>query len=533
MAIRGSFAALFLFLPLVFPGPLSAAPPADGWVVWQSNRADSRFEVYRARADGSEVTRMTTCGAGFPSWAPDGRWIAYQDNATAVFLMRPDGSEVQALTTSSDHVPFWLHDNSGLAIQQGTELLVFDPETKEGTLLLELGDLPPFADGSASLLWNALTWDNRYLLAGSDLYLYGYSGANGSITSGFSAVIVDLLHRDKVYWFGSGCWPFSPPAGDLVFHICGDCPTHPDIYHMSLADLATRASYAPEVAHADADWGHEYNPRVSNDNRWLVYMASAGCHDGDTCDYDIWLHEIGAGPTERSRITKTAGFDGYPSMYVGPVWQPASQPRLLVTPNRVTFFASASATPGAQTLKLKNSGTGSLNPATVTVSSGVPGLIVALGGAGIAVGLSDLSNLTRGTYHGDIVITVDGALNSPVTVPVTLIADDSFPTPEAGAPDTGTSSMESIDSGVLDANPAELPMMGSVDAVHVSEANPAVADASAQTVGLPDASVVPVTGKKDGGCGCHVGTTSHAAGFWTLPLAGLLVFVLRPRRRRS
>ena len=378
-----------------------------------------------------------------------------------------------------------------------------------------------------------MTWDNRYLLAGSSLYSDGYTGANGSFTSGFSAVIVDLLHKDKVYWLGSGCWPFSPPAGDLVFHICGDyCPTHPDIYHMSLADLATRASYAPEVAHADADWGHEYNPRVSNDNRWLVYMASDGCHDGDDCDYDIWLHEIGQGPSERSRITQTPGFDGYPSMYVDPFWQPASQPRLLVTPNRVTIFASANATPVAQTLKIKNTGAGTLNPATVSVGAGVPGLNAVLVGAGITVGFGDLSNLTRGTYQADIVVAVDGALNSPVTVPVTLIADDSFPAPEAGAPDTGTTSTDSIDGGLLDANLADIPSMGSMDVLHAVEANPELVDASAQSIGLPDASVVPVTKEKDSGCGCHLDGTGLAVRFWTLPLAALVLFALRLRRRR-
>jgi MYXO-CTERM domain-containing protein len=428
-------------------------------------------------------------------------------------------------------VPFWLHDNSGLAITQGAELRVFDPETKESTLLLNIGDLPPFADGNASLLWNALTWDNRYLLAGSSLYSNGYTGANGSFTSDFSAVIVDLLHKSQVYWFGSGCWPFSPPAGDLIFHVCGNCPTYPDIYRMSLADLATRASYAPEVAHANADWGHEYNPRVSNDNRWLVYMASDGCHDGDACDYDIWLHEIGQGPSERSRITQSPGFDGYPSMYVGPFWQPASQPRLLVTPNRVTFFASAGATPVAQTLKLKNTGTGALNPATVTVGSGVPGLNAAQLGTGVTVGFGDLSNLTRGTYQADIVVTVDGALNSPVTVPVTLIADDSFPAPEEGVPETGTPSEDSSDGGVLDANLAHEPSMDSGDVHAFVEANPVVADASTQSIDLPDASVVPITEKKDNGCGCHVGGTSHAARLWTLPFAGLMLFALRLRRR--
>ena len=79
-----------------------------------------------------------------------------------------------------------------------------------------------------------------------------------------------------------GCWPFSPPQGDLVFHICNDCPQHPDIYRLSLADLATRSSYLPEESHPDLDWGHEYNPRVSNDNNWISYMGSTGCHDAST-----------------------------------------------------------------------------------------------------------------------------------------------------------------------------------------------------------------------------------------------------------
>jgi len=151
-----------VFFVLQLPSPAFAAPPADGWILWQSNRADSRAEIYRARTDGSQVTRLTTAA------------------------------------------------------------------------------------------------DNHYLVAGSSPYVNGYPGANGSITTGFSAIIVDLLPKDRVYWFGLGCWPVTPPAGDLVFHACADCPTRPDIVPMSLKDLATRASYAAEVAHADADWGHEY-----------------------------------------------------------------------------------------------------------------------------------------------------------------------------------------------------------------------------------------------------------------------------------
>jgi hypothetical protein len=337
-----------------------------------------------------------------------------------------------------------------------------------------------------------MTHDNRYLLVGSHLYMTGYTGANGSFTSEYSSLVVDLFHKDRVYFVGSGCWPFSPPAGDLVFHICANCPTHPDIYRMSLADLATRSSYAPEVAHEDADWGHEYNPRVSNDNRWLVYMASAGCHQGDGCDYDIWLHELGAGPSERSRVTQDPGFDGYPQIYVGPLWQKVSQPRLLLTPSRLTFYAGADATPAAQTIKVKNTGGGTLGAVVVTPDPSAPWLDVRQADAG-TISFTLLSDfITRGIQHAAVTVTVDGALGSPVSVPVTLYADESFPYPEGGAPEEPW-----IDAGAGD----------------------------------PDAGE-EVASSKGTGCGCALYGVPRAGAPLSLLGLALAALCLRRRRRR-
>src|SRR5437762_11389676 len=75
-----------------------AAPPADGLVIWQSTREDGRNEIYRAHADGTEVTRLTRTGATRPLWSPDGRWIAYTDDVAGVYVMRPDGTEVKKLS---------------------------------------------------------------------------------------------------------------------------------------------------------------------------------------------------------------------------------------------------------------------------------------------------------------------------------------------------------------------------------------------------------------------------------------------------
>lgn len=524
--------------------PLSASAQGlaypDGYVLWQSNRQDSRNEVYRARADGSQVTRLTFSGASLPAWAPDGRWISYMDPSSTVYVMRPDGTGLRPLTAGWEIA--WLHDNSGLLVGEGSDYNVYDPETGESTHLFSRSEFPQF-DGT-TFQPNSVTHDNRYVLLGSHLYINGYSGSNGSFVSEYSAVILDLLHKDKVYFLGSGCWPFTPPLGDLVFHICADCPTRPDIYHMRLGDLDTRASYAAEVAHEDSDWGHEYNPRVSNDNQWLAYMASAGCHQGEGCDYDIWLHPLGTDPSQRLRVTQDTAFDGYPQLYVGPLWQPSTAPRLLVTPNRVTFFANATSLPAPQVLKLKNTGGGTLGVATVTTDGSASWLDVVPGPADITVGLRPGAALTRGIQCVNLTVAVAGAVGSPLTVPITLIADDSFPLPAVDAGvglDAGMASEAGAGSeaGVaLDAGAADMPL--TIDVATVDAAVTITVDASSLdcdavngagadggTKWFDGGSVGPGS---SGGCGCSLGAPTVAAGPASFALLGLAWLA---RRRRS
>jgi hypothetical protein len=486
-------ASLLAFLTLApLPRAAHAEVPTDGWIVWQSIRQDSRFEVYRARADGSEVTRLTTTGAGAPLWSPDGRWVAYRDEVGGVYLMHPDGSAQHAFSNTARPV-FWLHDNAGLVINDGTQYLLLDPESEQTTPMFATSDFPQFA--GTTFLPNAMTHDNRYLLLGSHLYDNGYTGANGSFKSGFSAVMVDLFHKDKTYFIGNGCWPFSPPEGDLVFHICNDCPQHPDIYRMHVADLATRSSYLPEESHLDADWGHEYNPRVSNDNKWLVYMTSTGCHEGVACDYEIFLHRLGAGPTERTRVTTSPTFDGYPDMHVGPLWKPETTPQLVLRPDRLTFFASATALPAAQTIKIKNGGGGALGAVKAAIEPAVPWLSLASDAASITLQVKG-DGLTVGQNQAVVSVSA-GGVPGAISIPIVVNADDSFPRPEAGAVETDAS----------------------------GDAAAAVADAGAGDAATTTSS----------GCSCAVTTANRggAGALVSLALAVGLGLRTRARRRRG
>jgi hypothetical protein len=299
------------------PAADSGPPPSRGQVVWESNREDGRREIYLMQADGSGVRRLTHGGATQAQWSPDGRWISYGELVDgSAHLMRGDGSDDRRL--SSGQPMWWMHDGSGLVVREGDGYWLVIPETSSRSLLfnkgefLQIGDhmLAPWPGGGG------MTHDGRWLVAGTDLYGDGHVGDNGSFKASFAAVVLDLHDKARVYFFGSGCWPVTPPSGELIYHVCGECVDHPDLARMSLADLATRSSYALEVSHPDPDWGHEYNPHISSDGQWIVYMASTGCHSGDDCDYEIFLHRLGAPAQERTRLTSHPSFDGYPDLFV-------------------------------------------------------------------------------------------------------------------------------------------------------------------------------------------------------------------------
>jgi len=311
-------------VPLLFVSCLCAADiaaaadvPSNGWVVWASDRESGRHEIYVMKADGTGVMRLTQKGGEFPGWSPDGKWVAYTytpDRSTHV--MRHNGSGDKKVCDGSFR--FWMWDGSGLVCGISDSYYVVNPDTGASKLLFKKSD---FSQVSSKILNpGGITRDGRYLVGHTDLFRTGFTATNGTFKAYHAAAIFDFTDKSKVYFFGDGCEPTTPPTGSLVYHVCGGgaCgTTHPAPYKMDTGDKATRSSYAPEIAHVDADWGHEYFPRISNDNTWMAYGATTGCHDHDTCDYEIFLHRLGGGNDNRTRITTNSANDQWPHVFVG------------------------------------------------------------------------------------------------------------------------------------------------------------------------------------------------------------------------
>lgn len=79
-------------------------------IVFVSGRSGDA-EIWVADADGRHPTRLTSQGAGVPSWSPDGRQIAF-DSRSDIYVVNSDGGMMQQLTKepSQEVRPNWSLD---------------------------------------------------------------------------------------------------------------------------------------------------------------------------------------------------------------------------------------------------------------------------------------------------------------------------------------------------------------------------------------------------------------------------------------
>lgn len=89
-----------LGMEAIYPAP---APDGAQFAFVGLPTGSAHTELYVARADGSDIRRLTNDGASdvYPTWSPDGSriaWVSSRGSGLNIYTARPDGSDVQQLT---------------------------------------------------------------------------------------------------------------------------------------------------------------------------------------------------------------------------------------------------------------------------------------------------------------------------------------------------------------------------------------------------------------------------------------------------
>lgn len=207
--------------------------PDGGWIAFDSQRDNPArgtktvIDVYRVRADGTDVRRITTTadpGAGNgcqqPTWAPDGAHLAVVCGDAAgvarVTVLAPDGTGARAVTDGpGDMFPAWSPDGAWIAFQRrDSEVWVVRPDGTDARRLAA-------TDRPTRLAW---TPDS-----GAVTFAEGPRLVSAALDGSRPEVVVD----DPSAWSSDASWS---AAGDLLAH-----STDPDgLYLVGTDDTGAR-----------------------------------------------------------------------------------------------------------------------------------------------------------------------------------------------------------------------------------------------------------------------------------------------------
>jgi len=286
--------------------PMSGLP--KGFVVWSSNRSGNH-SLFKMDLPGKKITRLTSNPNAdtYPRISPDGKKIVFARSRrpgvsqrdpipwSVVLLDLATGKE--QVLSSKGNTPTWSLDGKRVYFQhKGTQFVEYDLANDRKTVVLE-GGRGQLAQG-VYLQTPQLSPDGKHVAVTlrEKQHLIGITDAGGKLSP-----------------LADGCQLTWNRSGEFLYFI-----DHPG--RMSNAIYAFQfGKPKPHIwFDAEGEFSYEYFPKLSNDERYLVYGASRGPqhHEHDQADYEIFLWQVGTPVNTVQRLTLDKHNDNWPDIYV-------------------------------------------------------------------------------------------------------------------------------------------------------------------------------------------------------------------------
>ncbi len=277
-----------------------------GFVVWSSNRFGNH-DILRMDLPDRKITRLTS-----------------HPHTEFHSRISPDGSHV---VFSRSHIP-WVSQRN----QAPWDVIILNLKTGEERLLAKNANWPTWsADGKyVYFLRNLIEFTQINVKSGKEAVVYrSGEGDIGNKTilqtphispnrKHMSVTLRGGQHRIGISDFdgqfreiADGCQLTWSRDGSFLYYVdYGGKQKNAFYIYEPEKDKKTMWLDLP------GDYSHEYFPKLSSSEDYLIFGSSTGDHEHDAADYEIFLWQVGTPAETANRLTFHTGNDNWPDIFI-------------------------------------------------------------------------------------------------------------------------------------------------------------------------------------------------------------------------
>jgi Tol biopolymer transport system component len=273
-------------------------------IIWSSSRTGNH-EIFLLTLPDLKMFQITHNKHVnyFPRFSPDGEkiifcrsqrpWVSERDVAPWDVYLFSLINNRESLIARNANTPQWINDNQ-ISFVRENKFMVRDLETGREELLLD-GNRSPV---SSEIGTPEISPQNPGLLA--------FTG-RGKL----DGVFVMDREKNSILKIGQGCEITWDPSGQEVIWVDNGGNGGTRILKSSITHIQQTL-----FMDLPGPYSHEYFPRFSRNGKWLVWAASAGGHEHDIADYEIFLWRVGTPFNQAVRLTYNPANDRWPDIYL-------------------------------------------------------------------------------------------------------------------------------------------------------------------------------------------------------------------------
>lgn len=279
-----------------------------GFVVWSSNRS-GKHDIFRMTLPDREITQLTDHPHVdyHPRISPDGRRVVFARSREPgmstrnqldwdVMLLDLETGKERKLSEYGNF-PTWSSDGREIYFQRRIEQFAkYDLDDEEERVVFHAG-MGQVKNG-----------------AGLQTPHLSPNGKKIAVTLRFSQHLIGIVDfKGRISRISDGCQLTWSPSGDFLYYVDygGRMENAIYVYEPSTGESQMALDLPGEFS-------HEYFPKLSGDERYMVFGASRSekAHEHNTADFELFLWQVGTPVENVARLTFDESNDNYPDIHL-------------------------------------------------------------------------------------------------------------------------------------------------------------------------------------------------------------------------